>query len=200
SIPATVSFLLLLDGFNQPLNFIPPTVKFLFLHKISYQLTPGSIPYHLTQIGFSNGFSQRFTKGIIPDSIANVAIGDVVYALDSDSISNPNHQLLLLDGFNHPLDFIPSTVQSLFLQNIKYQLKKGSIPKHLNILGFTNGFDQELTKDIIPDTVTSILIGDVVHSLKPDSISNSEQIIYYYGNYKHKKINFYRSQSNNSNL
>ncbi|EGC40586.1 hypothetical protein DICPUDRAFT_146490 [Dictyostelium purpureum] len=90
SIPATVIHLFLLDGFNQPLNFIPPTVKRLNLHNIKYQLIPGSIPNHLNILSFDNGFSQRFIKGIIPDSLTSINMGDVVYPLEPDSISNPD--------------------------------------------------------------------------------------------------------------
>ncbi|EGC30905.1 hypothetical protein DICPUDRAFT_157313 [Dictyostelium purpureum] len=93
SIPATVTDLILHDGFNQPLNFIPPTLKLLLLKNIKYQLIPGSIPNHLTSLTFDNGFSQRFTKGIIPDSIPYIYIGDVVYPLEPDSILNPDQRI-----------------------------------------------------------------------------------------------------------
>ncbi|EGC40557.1 hypothetical protein DICPUDRAFT_73921 [Dictyostelium purpureum] len=44
---------------------------------------------------------------------------------------------------------IPPTVKCLYLQNIKYQLKPGSIPNHLTLFAFTNGFSQPFTKEKI---------------------------------------------------
>ncbi|EGC40582.1 hypothetical protein DICPUDRAFT_146482 [Dictyostelium purpureum] len=289
SIPKTVTEISLLDGFDQPLNFIPPTVKKLYLQNIKYQLTPGSIPNHLANLVLDNGFSQHFTKGIIPDSIPNIFIGDVVYPLEPESISNSNQrieykidnnkinnainnnndissteilndlsninnnnlpeykdnqlivkenilelikdllnscidvvddipivkkhlktqkflnkeftiyedgydindlnirrlaigpiqrlpetipatvtELLLLEGFNQPLDFIPPTVEYLYLYNIKYQLTPYPISSTVTHLYLLDGFDQPLK--FIPHTVQYLYLYNIKYQLTPDSI------------------------------
>ncbi|EGC37809.1 hypothetical protein DICPUDRAFT_76588 [Dictyostelium purpureum] len=58
TIPTTVTHLLLLDGFNQTLNFIPPTVESLHLENIKYQLKPDSIPATITELSLLDGFDQ----------------------------------------------------------------------------------------------------------------------------------------------
>ncbi|EGC40588.1 hypothetical protein DICPUDRAFT_24880, partial [Dictyostelium purpureum] len=60
------------------------------------------IPNHLAYLEFSNGFSQRITRGIIPDSITSIYMGDVVYPLEPDSISNPKQSINFYPEYIHP--------------------------------------------------------------------------------------------------
>ncbi|EGC36667.1 hypothetical protein DICPUDRAFT_150840 [Dictyostelium purpureum] len=185
TIPATVTHLLLLDGFDQPLNFIPPTVQYLYLQNIKYQLTPDSIPATVTHLYLLDGFNQPLN--FIPPTVQYLYLHNIKYQLTPDSIPATVTHLYLLDGFDQPLDFIPPTVQRLNLHNIKYQLKPGSIPNHLTFLIFGHGFSQRITKGIIPDSITYIQIGDVDYPLDNDSISNPKQKISYLSTYKHLK-------------
>ncbi|EGC40556.1 hypothetical protein DICPUDRAFT_73920 [Dictyostelium purpureum] len=182
NIPPTVTNLLLLDGFNQPLSFIPPTIQYLLLHNIKVLITPGSIPESVKSLFLLDGFDQPLN--FIPPTVKYLLLQNIKYKLIPTTVTH----LYLLDGFNQPLDFIPPTVKCLYLQNIKYQLIPGSIPNHLAHLEFYNGFSQRITKGMIPGSISSICMGDVVYPLEPDSISNPHQIIKYGSNYKYPKI------------
>ncbi|EGC30906.1 hypothetical protein DICPUDRAFT_157314 [Dictyostelium purpureum] len=152
TIPTTVTHLSLLDGFNQPLDFIPHTVQALYLHNIKYQLTHGSVPSTVRSLSLHDGFDQPLK--FIPPSVYELFLGNIKYQLKPGSIPATVANLILLDGFNQSLNFIPDTVKRLSLHNIKYQLIPGSIPNHLIDLRFENGFSQRFTKGIIPAFTT----------------------------------------------
>ncbi|EGC28858.1 hypothetical protein DICPUDRAFT_85080, partial [Dictyostelium purpureum] len=178
-IPTTATRLALPNGFDQPLDFIPPTINSLLLENIKYQLKPDSIPKTVKHLYLKGSFDQPLD--FIPPTVEWLYLENIKYQLKPDSIPTTVKNLVLLDGFDQPFDFIPPTVVCLHIENIEYQIEPDSIPKTVKHLALQDGFDQPL--DFIPPTVEWLYLENIKYQLKPDSIPKTVKHLYLKGSF-----------------
>ncbi|KAM9970462.1 hypothetical protein ACTFIR_002318 [Dictyostelium discoideum] len=128
-----------------------------------------------------NGFNQKLTKGIIPEGVKELVLGDIKQDLIIGSIPNTVTTVTLFDGFNQKLTkgIIPDGVKEIRLGDIKQELVFGSIPNTVTTVTLCDGFGQKLTKGIIPECVKELHIGDIKQDLI-GSIPNTLAIVYIY--------------------
>ncbi|KAM9996738.1 hypothetical protein ACTFIZ_001656 [Dictyostelium cf. discoideum] len=84
--PSSVSRLLLPDGFDQSLDSLPSTIKYLYIFNINLELKQGTIPNTIESLTFCEGFSQKIEKGVIPESCRELNLLNIVKAPSIDAI------------------------------------------------------------------------------------------------------------------
>ncbi|KAM9995267.1 hypothetical protein ACTFIY_001436 [Dictyostelium cf. discoideum] len=122
------------------------------------------LPNTVTTVTFGDGFNQKLTKGMIPEGVKDLRLGNIKQELIIDSIPNKS---------GIPNCIIPEGVKELYIGNIKQELIIGSIPNSVTIVILCNGFNQKLTKGIIPKGVKELRLGDIKEELIIGSIPNT---------------------------
>lgn len=76
SIPTSVEYLALLDGFNVPLTegMLPKTIEYLFIGAIKKPILKGSIPDGIRYVYLLDGFNQAISE--LPPSIKQLLLFD----------------------------------------------------------------------------------------------------------------------------
>lgn len=107
---------------------------------------------------FRSRLRGQLQKGVIPNSVKRLNIGQRSNKTIKDCIPNSVNYLNLGD-YNKSFDgFIPSSVEDLILPNFNQPLTKNSIPKTIKQIVFGDYFNQEID-DCIPSSVTYLIFG-----------------------------------------
>ncbi|KAM9989914.1 hypothetical protein ACTFIY_005967 [Dictyostelium cf. discoideum] len=97
----------------------------------------------------------------VPYGTPNLALGPSIKNLNVGSIPATVTSVILLNGFNFQLynGILPSSVQVLYVGDIKKPISNGSIPTSVSTLFLLYGFNQKISE--IPPNVTNMYFGDI---------------------------------------
>ncbi|KAN0033456.1 hypothetical protein ACTA71_002883 [Dictyostelium dimigraforme] len=102
AFPSSVSRLLLPDGFDQSLQSLPSTIKYLYIFDINLELKEGSIPNTVEYITFCEGFNQKIEKGVIPQSCRELYLLNLAQAPSIDAIKPTSTcKTFISKGYKH---------------------------------------------------------------------------------------------------
>ncbi|KAM9947871.1 hypothetical protein ACTFIT_001208 [Dictyostelium discoideum] len=138
SIPNTVTFVSLLNGFNQKLTpgILPDGVKELLFGDTKQELIIGSIPNTVTRVSLLDGFNQKLTPGILPYGVKSLKLGDIKQELMIGSIPNTVKEVIVFKDCK----LIPCCIQCISSKGEHHGHKTDSLESTSNILPLMNNF------------------------------------------------------------
>ncbi|EGC35477.1 hypothetical protein DICPUDRAFT_152220 [Dictyostelium purpureum] len=170
SIPRTVRWLWLEDGFNQPITsgIIPDSVHSLYIGDVEKESFNGEsvFPNSIRWLYFLDGFGLQVINDIIPKSVESIHFYNIKSELSKDSIPSNLKNLCFRDGFDKPIPKLPNSIEKLHIFNIKREVSLESLPQLVKFLFFYNGFSQVISNEIIPSSVHTLYLGDINYPIK----------------------------------
>lgn len=177
-----VEFLVCHNRYKLPVGYIPSSVKYLSLQKLSKDIVPKSV----THLRFHDFYSYEDTS--IPSWITHLIINHIRYnRLDIRIPSSVTHLRIDEIIYNNPL-IIPKSVKHISFGNSVNIYPKEFIPSGVCEIVFGDDYNTTI-RGCIPSSVKRITFGkNFNHSLKKSIPSSVTHLTFRNENYKLKHI------------
>ncbi|GAM23520.1 hypothetical protein SAMD00019534_066950, partial [Acytostelium subglobosum LB1] len=137
-------------------------------------IVPGSLPNNLTNLKLHYDYNFPFLKGIFPQSLKNLVIGNYKNEIQAEILPSKLESLTLLGYYKFPINSrtFPNTLKELSISLPSESIEIDSIPETLTELTLDE-YSHPITPGLLPSSITSLDLGNYHLKLIPGAFPSS---------------------------